>query len=262
MRTITVAAYNRPDYLRKVLMSLYDAIGWSEFAPCTVVIGIDPGGDMQEAVTGEVTDFCVDVTLDRWCHAEIIRWPEHLGVSEHPRRLLQYVFAELYSTFNVHLEDDTVLSPDALKLALWYEQGASRDDQQRDRVLALSLHSASKGGENPSVLRYRRDFGVWGWCCTHLAWWLWFSHYWNYKRTPPYGFDWSVSRMMAEQDLVCLSPALSRVTNIGREGGTHQTPEGFDEEMKGMVAAGDLPSDVQYLIDPTRPKKETWTHGK
>jgi hypothetical protein len=38
--------------------------------------------------------------------------------------------------------------------------------------------------------------------------------------------------------LKVLSPSLSRVSNIGREGGAHQTPEGWDAEMEGLVCAG------------------------
>lgn len=262
MNTITVCAYNRPGYLRAVLASLSTALReCPEMRDAKIVIGVDPGGDRQAEVIDELTNL-------PGAH-ELIVWPKHLGVSEHPRRLLQYVFSDLHSEFNVYLEDDTVLSPDALKLAHWFYKAQyerDRDTAIMNRVLCLSLHSRSTVCYEPAVVRLRRDFCPWGWCCTHLAWWLWFSHHWNSKRALPVGFDWSASLMMHRHELWALEPALSRVRNIGREGGEHQTPEGFDEEMRGLVQAGPehvrVPDgNAEFVLDARKPARPAWKWG-
>jgi len=219
MRTVSICAYNRPEYLHEVLIGLGIA---REFCPefnARVIIGVDHGAPEPVLVLAHM-------------HAdEVIEWPEHLGVSEHPRRLLQYVFTEVESNFNLHLEDDTVLSPDALRLALWFE----RHDECGE---ILSLHSKSTDYENPGCVRPRPDFGVWGWVADDLVWEQWLAPTWNHRRTPPLGFDYSITDTLKQNGLIVLSPALSRVHNIGRENGAHQSPEGYDEEMKGLVWAG------------------------
>ena len=104
INTITICAYNRPDYLDQVLESLHVALRLCpEFRVERIFIGVDQGGVINPV---ECTDY----------NLEVVYWPEHLGVTEHPRRLLQYAFVERGSSFNLHLEDDTVLAPDAIRL--------------------------------------------------------------------------------------------------------------------------------------------------
>lgn len=221
MRTITIAAYRRPEYLAQVLNSLSAALEYCpEFKPDRIILGIDLGGDL-EIVPSEDWPF----------PAEIIRWPEHLGVNEHPRRLLQYAFMELGSDFNLHLEDDTVLSPDALRLAMWFQRTPNP-------ASTLSLYSASKAVAENEIVRYRQDFGGWGWATTRAVWLRLLAPYWNYKRDLPIGWDWSISKLMAEKGLRAMEPSLSRVRNIGREKGTYQTPAGYDRDFAGQTWAG------------------------
>ena len=232
-RTITICAYNRPDYLWQVVESLNDALYYCvEYQPETIVLGIDgykPGtdGPGQADVYDAVNELLP-------LNSEVICWPEHLGVSEHPRRLLQYVFTEADSDYNLHLEDDTVLSPDALRLALWHSRTALPQE-----ALCLCLHSPGsttppKGTDWRLNRCYKRsDFGVWGWATTAQQWARWFAQYWNHKREGQLGWDWSVSDTMAVNRLYAVAPYLSRVRNVGRERGEHQTPEGYDEEQAG-----------------------------
>ena len=218
MRTITIAAYRRPEYLQEVLRSLEKALEYCpEFKPDHIILGIDKGGDLEV----EKNDSPI----------EIIRWPEHLGVNEHPRRLLQYAFMELGSDFNLHLEDDIVLSPDALRLAMWFQRTPND-------AMTLSLYGASKDFSEPNKLRHRSDFGAWGWATSRAAWLRLLAPYWNYKRDLPIGWDWSISKLMAEKGLRAMEPVLSRVRNIGREKGTYQTPEGYDRDFSGQTWAG------------------------
>lgn len=230
MRTITVCAYNRPEYLEHSLQALSYALNFCpQYRSAKIIVGVDPSApEIQNKV---------EELADRW--AEKVVWPEHLGVSEAPRRLLQYAFSELGTSFNVHIEDDILISPDALRLCLWFERLSYFDPawDKRSRIL-LSLHSHSQTLERPEAVIPRRDFGVWGWACPRFTWNTWIAPYWNHKRTGKIGWDWSVSKTMKDNGLSALCPVLSRSRNIGREGGVHQRPEEFDQEMTGLVAAG------------------------
>jgi Glycosyltransferase like family 2 len=267
-RSITVCAYNRPHYLHQVLHSLRVALGHcAEWHGSSVFIGVDPGGDNEIEVRAVAERFAA---LHQR-RTEVIVWDRHLGVSENPRRLLQHVFIERQSEFNVHLEDDTVLSPDALSLAEWYrlKQKAFEIRLDGTSALFLALHSRSHNDhpQQPDLVHLRPDFCPWGWCCTYLSWWLWFSHWWNCKREIKLGFDWSASYMMHKHGLWGLEPSLSRVTNIGRELGEHQTPEEFDIDMAGLVAAGyeHTCSPGEFRMDSHTPveemKRPPWTWG-
>jgi len=105
-------------------------------------------------------------------------------------------------------------------------------------AITLSLYSPSKAVAENEIVRYRKDFGAWGWCCTRAVWLRLLAPYWNYKRDLPIGWDWSISKLMADKGLRAIEPALSRVRNIGREKGTYQTPEGYDRDFAGQTWAG------------------------
>ena len=231
VNTITICAYNRPGYLQQVLESLHVALRLCpEFQVERIFIGVDHGGLTNPM---EFPGY----------NLEIVYWPEHLGVTEHPRRLLQYVFIERGSAFNLHLEDDTVLAPDAIRLVEWFRSLIP------DPAHILSLHSRSTDNAYlaPSLVMPRPDFGVWGWATTSYVARKYILPWWNHRRTEPLGWDYSLTGVIERYSLKVLSPALSRVENIGREGGAHQTPEGWDLEMEGLVCAG--PDQMQEIGD-------------
>ena len=241
-RTITIAAYNRAKYLEQVMDSLSTALdACPEFKPQQITIGIDPLDKtiFHTEVVSVANTFLLS-RRDYFCR--VIVWPEHLGVNEHPRRLLQYAFEELESGFNVHLEDDTVLSPDALRLALWFSQ-LDTASVYTAGCLAVCLHNPSLNYDNPERVYRTEAFGAWGWGCHYAAWSRWLAKRWNHKRELPIGWDWSITETMRDNGLRCFAPSLSRVRNIGRLGGTYQTPQGYDHDFAGQVQAG-----VEHMV--------------
>jgi len=239
--TVTICAYDRPDYLLQVLESLHAAMELCpEFQINRILLGIDHGGMDNEVL---VQDSRV---------LEVIRWPQHLGVSEHPRRLLQHVFMELRSDFNLHLEDDTVLAPDALRLVEWFRS------LMPDPAHILSLHShvlplhpddphTEVWRPDPALVKPRDTFGVWGWATTAYVARRYILPWWNHRREEPIGWDWSLTDTVRRHGLKVLSPALSRVRNIGRDGGVHATPETWDADHKDELCAND--SDMRQIGD-------------
>lgn len=244
MRTVTICAYRRPDYLLEVLNSLAVARSYCpDYTDIDPIIGIDQGACDETLAVAKLAS------------KNVIVWPEHLGVSEHPRRLIQYAFMEC-SDLNLHLEDDTVLSPDALRLLMRFERRSVEE-------ICISLHSFSKNVEDPRLIKRRADFGVWGWAVLRWSWQHWFAPHWNHKRNGKLGWDWSVSHLMSRHQLCAWSPVLSRIHNIGRENGEHQTPEGYDQEFAGQVWAGieDIQETNQFMFDPTEPERKEWIYG-
>ena len=71
-------------------------------------------------------------------------------------------------------------------------------------------------------------FNPWGWAVTREIWKRWFKPNWNCKTVPPLGWDRSLGYIIQKNGLKCLRPRMSRVRNIGREGGVYETPEHFD----------------------------------
>jgi hypothetical protein len=255
MRTITIAAYNRPDYLAQVLESLQFArTQCPEYAAEAIVLGIDPGAGEEAEIIRVAASMLPGANET---DIRMIVWPYRLGTDEHTRRLLQYAFMRLHSDFNLHLEDDTVLSPDALRLVMWYALWNVKTS------CCLQLYSGSRGGEDPSNIVRRTSFAPWGWACFNRDWHQWIAPDWNHKREQPYGWDWSLSRAMWERKLYALAPALSRVRNIGRERGVHQTPEGYDKDFGNQVCAGvgEMRKDEDFTLDPALPAFDVWKHG-
>lgn len=233
MNTITICAYNRPAYLDRVLASLGEAVvACPEFCVDRIILGIDAGGLQLSGMS----------LSDR---VEVLYWPEHLGVTEHPRRLLQHVFMELGSTFNLHLEDDTVLAPDAIRLVEWFRS------HMPDPAHILSLHSRATELDgivlDPARVKRRDDFGVWGWATTSYVARRYILPYWNHKRVGPLGWDYSLTETVKQFGLTVLAPELSRVENIGREGGAHGTPEQWDKDLADQVVAD--ADDMQEIGD-------------
>ena len=109
LRTITATAYRRPHLLKAMLETLLanELSGWR------ILIQIDASpvaDDMARMAESLLDGHDRDIAIN----------PSRLGVRENPYRLLERVFAE-GSALNLYLEEDLLLSPDATRLASWYE---------------------------------------------------------------------------------------------------------------------------------------------
>ena len=224
MKTISVIAYNRPAYLRRVLEALAKCRGVNDYH---VVVSIDNGLMYPETIK-----------VAREFRHETLMPANHYGVDLHPFKVYELVFFN-GSDFNVVLEDDTVPSPDALELADWFcEHGKE--------YAYLSLHNGSTKPEDPTALEENMRFCPWGWACTREMWQKWFAPNWNCKVNEPRGWDWSMGVIIQRNGLKCLNPRMSRTLNIGREGGVYETPDHFDSFHGPTVAHDGSP--VEYRI--------------
>jgi hypothetical protein len=199
MKSISMTAYRRPEYENQVCKSLAPQLQRSawRFTPC----------------------FDAPPPCNRGCDANTLA-----AISINFSR---------GSDFNLHIEDDTVLSPDALDLCDWFYRLPERDD-----YVLLNLFAHSKTLDRPLDVLESARFNSWGWAITRGMWEKWILPEWNAKKqTHPMGWDWSVGLTIQRHGLKTLHPALSRVKNIGRENGTYETPEHWDSWAKDLVAS-------------------------
>lgn len=220
VKTITLVAWRRPAYTRRALEALSRCRGLTEYS---LLVSVDGPCDELSLATARVArEFSprVLVTSER-----------NLGVAGNPPATYELALS-MGSTFNVAIEDDCELSPDALEMADWFH-----DHPQRDKYVLMSLGCKSTGNEPPeSVMESDQIECPWAWCFTADTW-GWIKPRWNSKKYHPTGHDWSLSFEMALCGQRSLYPKLSRAFNFGQYGGVHTVPETYQEELGNCVAS-------------------------
>lgn len=241
-RTVTLTVCNRPDYLSSVLHSLARVRGIDDWR---LVIGLEPENE-HCAVLCDQIDFMPKTILHN---------PTVLGVRENPFRLLSHVF-EAGSTVNIYLEDDTVVSPDITDLAFWYASALDGDQMGEYRCAFLGLFTTSVSVEGTDELLLTRTFLPWGLVFNAYQWRTHVQPFWwrDAHRFRPRR-DWTLGltdHLMDDPGLTLLVPRVSRVRNIGREGGVHPNPVGHDRYCQGLVM-NESPDTFNYWVNPSRP---------
>lgn len=207
-KTITIAAYNRPDNLRMLLDSLRAQL--LPFYDYSVIVSVDAGGDKF----AEVMD--VAKTID-FAPSQVFHSASHLGLNHNTYWPMEHVFDVLGADWNVYLEDDLVLSPDAFNLVAWYIEHAEemRNYKDVDDIGAYCLCRLRRNGP-PENIFLSRAFVGWGFVMDKYQWWkyarpAWFSG----KGT----WDTALAvHIRASGPSVCNAhPELSRVANTGCE---------------------------------------------
>lgn len=190
--TISVSAYNRPEYLSRTLSALAACDGVEKHE---VLVLLDPCAEtMACRQVASQTGFAHRL------HAV------HLGCDAAIYASLAWGFEEKQSDTHIHLEDDTVPSPDALR---WFEWGLVNAD--RARTFTVSGYNQHPEG-GAAQAGYRKWFTPWGWACWRETWReisrSWASHAWDHNMN---------HRLRRDREE--LRPAISRIQNIGAEKG-------------------------------------------
>lgn len=245
LRTITITAWKRPHYLRKALECLHqcdltapdgqDVTDWKLFC------FLEPG-------CPETVKVCEEF---QWYNKEIVVNRRRMGVRENPYCALNRVFEE-GSKMNIYLEEDVVISRDAVRMANWYWD-ITRADQER--WLSLNYFHSGSNRADPVGLIESKAFNALGMVMTRPAWLRWFQPNWhNDSRSQAVwgkkyvGWDWAMTSMMAvEKPLMTLTPVFSRSNHIGRDGGVHASPKFHDETFVGLPINQD-PNPGEYVI--------------
>jgi hypothetical protein len=203
VKTLTISAYNRPADFAQVIRALAWCDGVGEY---DVVAVLDPSDKTQELA---------EIAKAAGIQAMIMQ--ERLGCGSMIRYCMELGFQ--ISDFHIHLEDDTVPSVDCLRWFEWAQRNAPAT------ILTISGYNQHGGDAAPNTFGIRNWFTPWGWGTwrerfnQHLAR-AWDSSFW----------DGGVQRVRERLGMFEMYPRVSRIQNIGAEGGTFCPGPEFHKE--------------------------------
>jgi len=219
MKSISITAFNRPRYLKKVLqsLSLNNLKGYDK-----IYCGIEPGND-------EVFEICRKIDF---IEPVIILNKTVIGIRRNPYELLNRLFEE-GSEFNVYLEDDSELSPDAIELANYHYNNFKNDE-----YFCCCFHNYQSSKEHKSKLIEKQEFWAIGFSLFATAWKKWYKSYWFDDHIAKefniggIGWDWSIRASILKHKKQVLTPMFSRSMHIGRVG-IHSSQEQYINQFSG-----------------------------
>jgi glycosyltransferase involved in cell wall biosynthesis len=227
-KTITVAAYNRPELLAKLLQSLKEQM--RPPSDYTLYIRIDAGGDRFRDV--KRVAFGVNFMA-----ADVFYPQQNEGCIMNTFKLMEQAFEREGTDWNVYLEDDLLLSPDAFNLVEWYiaHAGEIKATKGTQDIGAYCLCRLRESGD-PEKVYLSRAFVGWGFLMDARQWQIYAKPAWcSAKRL--WGYDRMWDNSVADYIRTCGAtvfnafPELSRITNTGRVG-THFTAQKYDQLMQ------------------------------
>lgn len=219
MKTITFPVGYRPTYLAEFLTCLknQNLSGYTIFC------------------SAENSPECIKILQASGIDLNIVYKPNSIGQKSHAGardnmfNVLNTAFTA-GSTFNLHLEDDFLLSPDAVDLANWYYE------KYKDKPLtymSYGLFGFQPRGEDYAALEEVPFFEGLGWCAFKENWEAcykasWYDEVLVKKYFKAYGWDWSVQAYFKEYTCKALRPLINRTQHNGRVGGTCCTVQHHD----------------------------------
>jgi hypothetical protein len=190
---IALCAWNRPDYTRQALAALRECRG---IADALLLPRVEPGHEDVIALCRAV-DFCeVQVTVN----------PVRLGVNRNAVTALQTGFA--HSDFVIYVEDDILLSPDALEFYAWADARYQADD----RVFSVTAYNRAPDYDQPFATGLRSWFHSWGCATWRNRWTQVAAELWA---TPTSYDTWLTEQWVRPRGLLEAYPVLGRCQNIG-----------------------------------------------
>ena len=217
---VLLTAFDRPHYLAPVLDSWAGVRGLDDWH---LRVAVEPSDVRDEVVA------LVDAFVRRTGHTdtEVVLNPTRLGVLENPYVHLEALFTAGHE-FVVRTEDDLLVSDDVLELL---RHVASTYGEDRS-VATAHAFSPGPAGPGPEEMRRESAFCPWVWGTWRDRWTdllgpTWDRDYSTYNVSPGFetGWDWNLNtRIFPSHGLSAVSPAASRVRNIG-EVGEHGTPD-------------------------------------
>lgn len=218
MKTISLTVSNRPEYLKKFLDTLRKCHYINEYE---LIIGLEP-------ICMESWRICKSIDF---IPTKIIYNEKKLGVKENPYRLLNHIFQ--FSEFNIYLEEDIILSEDAISICEWYW-----NSKLYNEFVCLNLHNywSLDPNANPKKVKIipPEDFIAFGWAMDKLQWNNTFSKWWYLTGR---GWDWVIRTCLSQNKKTIIAPEFSRCNHIG-EFGTHAGPKDMIEFRKRPLYQG------------------------
>jgi len=225
MKTITFPVGYRPAYLAQFL---------------DILSGFDLS-DYKIICSAENSVSCITLLEESELPLTILRKPNssgkksHSGARDNMFNVLNYTFTH-GSDFNVHLEDDFVLAPDAFFLADWYYETFK---DKPITYMSYGLFNHESRGDDYAALETITMFEGLGWCTFKEGWDLCYSKNWYddkyaQKYFGTYGWDWAVSGSFREFGWKGIRPLIARTNHDGRHNGTCCTVAHHDKHYANL----------------------------
>lgn len=226
MKTITFPVGYRPGYLKQFL----DSLAQQDISDYTIICSAENSPECIRVLE----EHPLEITILRKANSSGQR--SHSGARDNMYNVLNYAFMN-GSDFNLHLEDDFALSPDAVNLASWYY------DNYKDNPLAYicyGLFRWGSGGDDYNGLVVSPFFHGLGWCTFKEGWSTCFGKYWYddpfaIAHTNSYGWDWCMVAAFKVFGYTSLLPLISRTHHIGRIDGTCCTTPFYDKNYTHLI---------------------------
>lgn len=215
-RVITMTAYRRPDYTREVLAALAKCDGIADWL---LLPNVEPGNEEVIAAFRE------------WdaCESKLLINGQCLGLNKNTHDALFRAY-QLRADVIVHLEDDTVPSPDALRYFDWAVRDALIPDvrsQDGHQILLASGYNKPKAKPQPEqshTCDTRPIWTPWGWA-VDLPRLRWLIFHWCFRNRKCFTCMFKARYRRTRREVF---PILSRIQNIGYEMGENgRTPKWY-----------------------------------
>jgi GNT-I family len=238
---IILTGNNRPQYMRATIESWSRVRGIQDVM---VEFHLEPGNPAVEVA-------CSEAPFPR----EVYVAGGHQGVQRNPWQAACHAFEA--SDFVVLAEDDMIVGTDTLEYLSWAER-YFRADKNVLAVTAANIEPGDPPVPGAVSLEHRFQGWVWGiwrdrWDIIGPDWTFAYEHN---------GWDYRLSEHWCRDvGMMTVFPHLSRVQHIGREGGTHCTPEMF----VGLLSQSFLPEaepQEYYVAEELWISSSTWAAGR
>ena len=243
---------SRPELFRETLTCLArnDLTGWD------ILIRIEPTDKSGQFI--EIADRLLAGTRYR-----IGVNQQQLGLALNPFFTIESAF-EHGSAFNLHLEEDFLLSPDATAMTLWYLRN------HRPNWLCLSLLAGPCGSTGmlsnpafPDMLFETRVFNSIGFALRREEWEKHVRPAWPVKPVRrgigvrgwryAWGWDWAVyGALVSSRDLVTVQPGLARASHNGPTG-ENVVPDFHERAFGGLPLHEGRIADYRLVEGPDLP---------
>lgn len=219
-KAFVLTVYNRPDYLRSALDSLYEVRGWEDWH---VVFSIEP----SERFT-EVLDLIQQAAmrLGEKTTIEILINPERYGVLHHPWVVFDKLFGDGFD-YVVRSEDDLIHGQDVLEYHSWAAEQFEEDSAVGIVTAFSSDHLSPSDVVRKIGLGSPLLIGTWKHVWSDVLRDTWDHDYSTGSTPDTRGWDHNIHlRIFPSLGLHAILPLHTKVEHIGIYG-EHSTPEIF-----------------------------------
>ncbi|MCA9201588.1 MAG: hypothetical protein KDA59_00990 [Planctomycetales bacterium] len=221
-----MTAYRRPAYTREVLAALARCDGITDWL---LLPNVEPGNEEVIAAFRE------------WdtCESRLLVNRQRLGLNKNTHDALFRAY-QLRANVIVHIEDDTVPSPDALQYFDWAVRDVLIPDEKHTILLA-SGYNKPKTEPQPDeshLCSFRQIWTPWGWAVDQKRL-LWLIAHWCGRNKKCFTCQFRAKYRRTRREVF---PLLSRIQNIGYEmGENNRTPEWYRANHRTPWVASEMP---------------------